>query len=310
MLLVVDEREVERCVALLDLPGLMAHTLLAAARGEAGGPVRASLTTRDGVWFAAMPAWCGGTEPALGAKLVVAMPHNAARGLPTHRAVILLLDPRTGEPHAWVSAEGLTGARTAAVSVVATKTLAARPRGVHAILGAGAQARAHVEAYARAALPDRLVVWSRDPSRAEALAAYARERGIATDVAHAADDAVRYADVITTCTAGAEPLFSADAIADGAHVNAVGACVATRRELPGSLVGAASLVVDDVAAARAEAGDVVLAVADGNASWEGVVTLGHVLDGARTRAGRVTVFVSLGVGVEDVAAAAAIVALG
>lgn len=309
MLVVVDEREVERCIALLDLPALMAHTLRAAARGEAGGPVRASLTTRDGVWFAAMPAWCGGKEPALGAKLVVAMPRNAARGMPTHRAVILLLDPHTGAPHAWVDGERLTGARTAAVSVVATETLAARPRGVHAILGAGTQARAHIDAYARGGLAKHLIVWARDASRAEALAAYARTRGIATDVARTADDAVQAADVVTTCTASAEPLFGAGAIAVGAHVNAVGACVATKRELPGALVGAASLVVDDAPAARAEAGDIVLAVADGDASWDGVVTLGQVLDGAVPRAGRATVFVSLGVGVEDVAAAAAIVAL-
>jgi alanine dehydrogenase len=128
---------------------------------------------------------------------------------------------------------------------------------------------------------------------------------------------VRGADVVTTCTASAEPLFDAVSVADGAHVNAVGACVAHKRELPAELVGEASLVVDDLAAARAEAGDIILAVAEGVASWDGVVALGAVLaerDGPHAgdrngtpRAGRVTVFESLGIGVEDVAAAAALI---
>jgi len=120
---------------------------------------------------------------------------------------------------------------------------------------------------------------------------------------------VRDADVITTCTGSAEPLFHASSIADGAHVNAIGACVANKRELPGVLVGESALVVDDIAAARAEAGDIVLAVAEGAASWDGIVSLGEVLlERATPRGGRVSAFVSLGLGVEDVAAAAAIVA--
>lgn len=199
--------------------------------------------------------------------------------------------------------------RAAAVSVVATQALARTPRGSHAILGGGAQGHAHLEAFARAALIERLAVWSRDSSRAAALASAARARGIEVRVAPDPDDAVRGAGVVTTCTAAAQPLFDTASIAGGAHVNAVGACVADKRELPGALVGAGALVVDDLAAARAEAGDVILAVADGSATWDGVVTLGDVLaQRCRPRAGRVSVFVSLGLGVEDVAAAAAIVA--
>ena len=304
----LDETEVERRLATIDLPVLMRETLRAAASGEGGGPVRAAFTTPDAVWFGAMPAWVGGAAPALGAKLVVAVPANAARGLPTHRAAVVLFDPQTGEPCAWIEAEALTRDRTAAVSVVATQALARRPRGTHAILGAGTQGRAHAAAFARAGLLDALVVWSRNPTHAESLAATAREAGTAARVAANADDAVRGADVITACTASTEPLFDAASVADGAHVNAVGACVATKRELPGVLVGSAGVVVDDLAAAQAEAGDVILAVAEGAASWEGVITLGAVLAHRATpRPGRITLFDSLGLGVEDVAAAAAIV---
>jgi ornithine cyclodeaminase/alanine dehydrogenase-like protein (mu-crystallin family) len=237
---------------------------------------------------------------------VVAIPGNADRGLSTHRAVVVLLDPATGAPAAWVEAEALTRLRTAAVSVVATRALARRPRGAHAILGAGAQAHAHLEAFAREGSVHRLTVWSRDTAHAQRLADAARDRSIETRVASSADEAVRGADVVTTCTGSAEPLFDATSIADGAHVNAIGACVPGKRELPGGLVGAAALVVDDLAAAYAEAGDVILAVAEGAASWDGVVSLGEILLGRLVpRRGRASVFVSLGLGVEDVAAAAA-----
>jgi ornithine cyclodeaminase len=260
------------------------------------------------VWFGVMPAWVGGERRALGAKLVIAVPENAARGLPTHRAVVVLLDPQNGEPVAWVEAEALTRARTAAVSVIATEVLARRPRGSHAILGAGAQGQAHLEAFARAGLLERLVVWSRDRVHAWALVERTRGFGIEARVANDADDAVRGVDVISTCTASAEPLFNAASVSDGAHVNAVGACVAHKRELPAELVGEASLVVDDLGAAHAEAGDVLLAVGEGAASWEGVVALGDVLAQRNApRDGRCSVFVSLGLGVQDVATAAALV---
>ena len=182
--------------------------------------------------------------------------------------------------------------------------------GAHAILGAGAQGAAHLDAFARAGMVGRLAIWSRNREHAHALAEEAVALGVEVRVAHDAGDAVRGADVVTTCTGSAEPLFDADCVADGAHVNAVGACVPAKRELPGRLVGVAALVVDDVAAARAEAGDVVLAVAEGAASWGGVVSLGDVLAGrASPRAARVSLFESLGLGVEDVAAAAALVAV-
>ncbi|MDB5027756.1 MAG: Ornithine cyclodeaminase [Candidatus Eremiobacteraeota bacterium] len=306
----VDEAEAARRLGGLDLVALMRMVLRGAADGLGGGPVRAAFTTPRGLWFAAMPAWTDSPRAALGAKLVIAAPGNAERGLPTHRAVVVLLDPVSGEPAAWVEAEGLTRARTAAVSVVATETLARVPHGVHAILGAGAQGRAHVEAFARAGLMERLAVWSRDRARAGELADAARGFGIDARVADDPNDAVRGATVVTTCTASAHPLFDDAAVADGTHLNAIGACVADRRELPGRLVGEAALVVDDEAAARTEAGDVILAVAEGAASWDGVAELGAIFAGrAVPRGGRVSVFVSLGLGVEDVAAAAAVAGL-
>jgi alanine dehydrogenase len=306
--IVLDEAEVARRLRKVDLVALMRETLREAAFGQGHSPLRAATTTPENLWFAAMPAWTGAAYRAIGAKLVVAAPENAERGLPTHRAVVVLIQPRTGAIEAWIEAEELTRARTAAVSVVATQALARTPRGAHAILGAGAQGHAHLAAFATAGMVRRLAVWSRTDTHAGALARAAQALGIDVRVAHDADDAVRGADVVTTCTAAAGPLFAAESVADGAHVNAVGACVATKRELPARLVGDAALVLDDLAAAHAEAGDVVLAVADGAATWDGAVTLGEVLaETAEPRAGRVSVFVSLGIGIEDVAAAAAVI---
>ena len=316
-MIVLDEEEVERRLRRVHLPALMRDALCALVSGDGSSPVRAALTTRDGVWFAAMPAWAAAStfasvaertsRRALGAKLVVAVPSNAARALPTHRAVVVLLDSETGEFTAWIAAEALTRARTAAVSVVATRALARRPHGSHAILGAGAQGYAHLAAFADAGLLGRIAVWSRTCEHAERLARAAADRGIGARVARDAADAVDGADVVTTCTASGEPLFDATAVTEGAHVNAVGACVANKREVPARLVGESALIVDDLAAARAEAGDVVLAVADGAASWDGAVTLGEVLaERAAPRSGRVSLFVSLGLGIEDVVAAVAL----
>ncbi len=303
----IDEAEVERRLPSLDLVAIIRRALGAAANGAAGGSVRSAFTTPQSTWFGAMPAWIGGAEPALGAKLVVAIPSNAARGLPTHRAVIVLFDPETGEPSAWIEAEAITRERTAAASVLATQALAMRPVGAHAILGAGVQGRAHLERFARGGMIESVAIWSRDRTHAEALAKHALDLGVGVYVADSADDAVASALVVSTCTASAEPLFDANSINDQTHVNAVGACVATHRELPAALIGEAAVTVDDLAAARAEAGDIVLAVRDGAASWDDVTELGPVLEGhVEPRNARATVFVSLGLGIEDIAVATAI----
>jgi ornithine cyclodeaminase/alanine dehydrogenase-like protein (mu-crystallin family) len=255
-----------------------------------------------------MPAWTEIPRRALGAKLVMVIPGNAAQNLPTHRAVVLLFDPATGETAAWVDGEAVTRDRTAAVSVVATRALTRRPHGVHAILGAGVQGRAHALAFAKAGPVERFVVWSPSPARAANLVSDLRARGLAATAFEDVVQAVRDADVVTTCTAAMSPLLPVEAIAEGAHINAVGASLPDRREIPGTLIGASALVVDDLAAAERESGDVILAVAEGAASWDGVVSLGAVLTGQKApRPGRVSVFVSLGLGIEDVATAAAVV---
>src|SRR5471030_279397 len=149
VMLTVDEERAQAILATLDLPALVEAVVRAQAAGGAVVPVR-SVLRHDGVWFAAMPALVAGQ--ALGAKLVAAFPENVAAGLPSHQAVVILLDAKTGALDAIVASEALTRYRTAALSVVATRTMAMRPEGSHAILGSGAQAKAHVDAFAGAGL--------------------------------------------------------------------------------------------------------------------------------------------------------------
>jgi ornithine cyclodeaminase/alanine dehydrogenase-like protein (mu-crystallin family) len=300
VMLIVDEERAQTILATLDLPALVANVVHAQASGDAVVPVR-SVVRRDGVWFAAMPALIAGQ--ALGAKLVAAFPGNIAAGLPSHQAVVVLLDPHTGALDAIVAAEALTRYRTAALSVVATRMMATRPEGIHAILGSGAQAQAHVDAFARAGIVRELQVWSRTPAHAQALVEYARTLGIHARTYRSANDAVRGSDVVTTVTGAAEPLFADDALCATVHVNAIGACVNDKREIPGAFVERATIAVDSLAAARVESGDLLLALTPEAPQWRDMKELGA----SKSSTGP-SLFISLGIGSIDVAVAAEIVA--
>jgi len=307
----IDEATVGRILTPAILRDLMFSTLRATATGDAGGPTRSMIALDDG-WFGAMPARVRlpGVS-AVGAKLVTFFPRNGERGIPTHQAVVALFDASTGAPTAFVAGETITERRTAAASVVATQRLAARPRGTLAILGGGVQGHAHLSAFADADLVTRLRVWSQRRGNAERLAESARALGIMTEIAASAAQAVRGADVIVTATAATDPLFGASDVADGAHLNAVGACVPNRRELPAALVAEAALYVDSLDAAWRESGDLLLAAEE--LGRERVVVRGEIGEmlaapAPRSDGGRVTIFKSLGIGVEDVACAAYVLA--
>ena len=306
-MLILDEAAVARNLSPAETLGLMRDALVACARGGAYGPLR-SVTAMPAGWFATMPATIQSEgQRALGAKLVSAFPGNAERGLPTHQATIAMFDPHTGRMIALVAGAHITELRTAAVSVIATQALAHEPRGVHAILGAGVQGHSHLEAFAQARLITELRVWSRTPHHGLALVRRAVELGIAASFCNRPDEAVQDAAVITTTSGSPEPLFDARAVAESAHVNAVGACVPSRRELPGRLIARATIVVDSREAALVESGDLLLAARDGLFTPSRIAAeLGDILanNTAFERRAGPTVFISLGLGIEDVACAA------
>ena len=291
----------------LEVAELVERVLRASADGRAHGPLRTVVKPAFG-WFATMPAVVDmGEFHAVGAKLVSAAPGNVTRGLPTHQAVIALLDRSTGAVDSIVAGEHITEMRTAAMSAVAAKALGRSNGRVHAILGAGAEGRAHLAMYASLSMVRDVRVWSRDRLRAQALARDAQVRGLAVQLCGTADEAARGADVVTTATAAATPILSAGVIAPGTHVNAVGSCVPEHRELPGELMAKGSIYVDSRAGGLAEAGDILLAVKDGLLTTDAIRgELGEVLAGkvpGRTGNDEITIFESLGMGILDVACA-------
>jgi len=314
-MLILSEAEVRALLPLEQVIPLMEDALRAFSTGAVLQPVRQALQIApfDG-YLGLMPAHLrtpGGE--ALGAKAVTFYTANAGRGLPTHMAVILLWDPATGTPLAMMDGRLITELRTAAVSAAATKALARSEAGVLALLGAGVQARSHLAAL-RIVRPLRAVrVWSRTAERRDTFASEMSDRGLPITVCETPDAAVRGADLIVTATSSPAPVLLGRWVAPGTHINAVGAPRPDWRELDAQAVAMARLFVDSRAGALAESGDVIQALHEGAIREDHVRgEIGEVFAGripGRTGPDDVTLFKSLGMAVEDVAAAAHVYAL-
>jgi alanine dehydrogenase len=298
----LTEEDVRAVLSPLELIGAMEAALTDFSAGRVLQPVRTALEIGDRSFFAVMPALyrAGG---ALGAKLVTVVPANAGRGLHTHQAAIALFDPETGELAAILDGRYITEARTAAASAVSAKHLARPESSRLAILGSGVQAASHYEAL-RSVLPIREVrVWSPTREHRERFA----EARPGTRSAGSAEQAVRDADVVVVATSSVTPAIASEWVGDGAHLIAIGACRPTQREVDPALMERAALFVDSRAAALQESGDVVQSIAEGRFGADHIRgEVGEVAGGAisgRRSAEEVTLFKSLGLAVEDVAAA-------
>ena len=305
---VLTEAHVRSLLPLSDLVTAMEMALARFSAGDVLQPVRSVLMVGpQQAFFGLMPAYVA-DPPQLGAKLVTVFGDNHRRGLPSHLATILLLDPDTGALIALMDGRYITEARTAAVSAVSARHLARADASTLAILGTGVQARSHLEALA-AVRPIRDVrVWSPTPaSRERFVAEMSGHVPAAITAAVSAEAAVRGADIIVLVTSSPSPVVEAAWVAAGAHVISVGACRPDQREMDPALVARARLVVDSRAAALVESGDVVLGLAEGRFDVGHVAgELGDVVRGAlagRTAADEITIFKSLGMAVEDVVAA-------
>ncbi len=313
-MLVLDKREVE---SLLDPDALreaVAAALSDLSAGRASMPTRiaAMVAERDAL-LAAMPAYLP-SAGALTTKLVSLFPRNTDR--PTHQAVIVAFDPLTGTPAALMDGEAITAARTAAGSALATDLLARKDAATLAVLGAGVQARAHLRALPRVRPFREIVIGARDASKASALA---REIASATGLpvrAASFSEAVRVADVVCACTHSAEPVVRRDWLRPGTHVNSVGYNTAGR-EVDGETVAASLVVVESRAAALAPppggSNDLLWPIRDGLIAATHVhAELGELVSGARpgrADATQLTLYKSVGVAVEDAAAAALVLRL-
>ena len=295
--LFLDERAVRARLHMPELIEAMERALVEFSAGQVQQPVRTVFPFgNERSLCGLMPCYVP-SLPAVGAKIVAVCETNAARGLGTHQATIIMLNPVTGIVEAIVDGRYITEARTAAVSAVSARLLARQDAQVLAILGSGVQARSHFEALNLVRKFGEVRVWS--PTAAHRCR-FASETGArAIDSAEAA---VRGADVVVTVTASPEPVIQNDWVGDGTHVIAVGSCVPSKRELAPALVARARLVVDSRVAALKEAGDVLMGIAEKHWTPDHIAAeLGELP--VRKNAREITIFKSLGLAIEDIFAA-------
>jgi ornithine cyclodeaminase/alanine dehydrogenase-like protein (mu-crystallin family) len=287
--LYLDETQVRQHLRMEELIPAMEKALIDFSAGQGTQPVRSVITVDPpGGFFGMMPAL---TPDGLGIKIVTFYASNVERGIPTHMATIFLVDPKTGTPLAVMDGTLITEMRTAAVSAAATKLLAAPDAKVLAILGSGVQARSHVEALRLVRNFEEVRVWSRTATHAERFANEIGARAMAAELA------VRDADVVVTATNSKTPVLHGSWLKPDCHVNAVGACRPDWREVDDEAMTNV-VFVDSRKAAMKESGDVILSGAKIYAE------LGEALAGkVPPRANETTVFKSLGMAVEDIAAA-------
>jgi len=285
----IDENQVRAVLRYEELIPAMETALVEFSRGQVLQPVRTALPIEEGRrYLGLMPA---AASDYIGVKIVSVYPMNAGTSIPTHNAVILLIRADTGEPVATIGGTTITEMRTAAVSAAVTKYLMPEGSRVVAVLGSGVQAHAHLEAFRTIADFGEIRVWS--PNREHADAFAKAHNAMSTD----AESAVRDADVVVVAGHATEPVLKGAWLKPGAHVNALGAIRPHHRELDDDVMRA-TVLVDSREAAQVESGDIILSkthiAAEIGELFAGSVHIPRTLT---------TVFKSLGLGVEDLAAA-------
>lgn len=304
----LSEQHVQGLLPMGDLIAAMESAVARFSAREVLQPVRTVLTVGPThAFFGVMPAYVQ-EPPRLGAKLVTVFNRNLERGLPSHLATILLLDPETGALMAIMDGRFITEARTAAVSAVSARHLARPDASVLAIIGSGVQARSHLEALAEVRPLSEVRVWSPQArSRERFVSEMSQHVAAPVRAEETAAAAVQDADLVVLATASPKPVVQNAWVAPGAHVISVGACRPDQREMDPELVTRAALFVDSTAAALVESGDIVMGMSEGRFAAEhvrgelGELVLGRVT--GRSSDDQITVFKSLGMAVEDVVAA-------
>jgi len=307
-MLVLNQNEVTELLPMRACIDVMASALATLARGDAVLPLRTVLVYPDGTGaFAVMPAYLG-TPKTIGAKVVTVVPGNHGTEFDSHQGAVLLFDAKNGSLVAILDATPVTAIRTAAVSAVATRELARENASSLAIIGSGVQALTHLEAMCAVRPIKTLRVYSRNRANCQRLADVARQKfKLDASVAASGEDAVRNADIICTTTSSSEPVLFGDWVSPGAHINAVGSSQRSARELDSAAVVRSRLYVDRRESALNESGDMLVPLKAGDITPDHIVgEIGDLLLGRAPRRGsdqEITLFNSLGLAIEDLAAA-------
>ncbi len=306
--LILTQPEIRALLPMDVCMDLVGEALATLARGEAQNPLRRGMRLADGRGLLGMMPGSMSSPPALGLKVVGVFPGNHGTEYDAHQGVVVLFEPQNGVPRAILDASEITAIRTAAASGVATRALAREDAGDLALLGSGVQARMHLAAMLVARRVRRVRVFSPSRANREAFAARESERhGIRVEACDSARAAVEGADLVCTVTSSKTPVLEGRWLQSGCHVNAAGACLADARELDTEAVRRARVFVDRRESALSEAGDLLIPMNEGALGAEHIQgELGELLlgrcAGRRTQA-EITLFESLGLAVEDLAAA-------
>jgi ornithine cyclodeaminase/alanine dehydrogenase-like protein (mu-crystallin family) len=303
---ILDEQDVRRLLPMSECIDLMADALGSVSRGDVHNPLRWMVQPPgEESLLALMPSHRGGDRPLWGLKTISLFPSNQARGLDMHQGFVALFDGETGQTRAIMNAGGITAVRTAAVSGLATRLLAREDTRTLAIVGAGIQAKAHLEAMRAVRGFERVLVATRTPGRA------ARELDAIEEVA-TVEDAVSDADVVVTATNSVEPVVRREWLKDGVHLNVVGSSQPHAREVDSATVRDAALFVDRRESTLNEAGDFLVPQQEGLVGPDHIrAEIGELVNGTadgRRSDAELTLFKSLGLAIEDLVAAEHILA--
>jgi alanine dehydrogenase len=308
IMLVLSEKQVQSLIDIDELISTLEKAHVQYSTGKAVMPVRlvVPLPKIQGR-ITSMPGYLN-EDKALGMKVVTYFQQNPTRGLPAILATIMVFSAETGKLMATMDGSYVTAIRTACASAMATRALANPHTPMLGIVGAGVQARAHIQALSRVRKIERIKIYS--PSGASAAGVKKDMEPtvkIAIDVAGSAEEAVREADLVVTATTAKEPTVKPEWLKAGAHINAVGSHRPDLREIDGATLARSKIVVDSREAIMAECGDILLALREKSIGEEAIhAEIGEVLAGTkpgRSGAGEITLYKSVGIAIQDVATA-------
>lgn len=306
--LVLGEKEVHELLSMADCIEVMDAALRDLAGGAAVQPLRSVMRLHHAPGLLGVMPGSVGDPEVIGGKVITVFPGNSKTPYDSHQGVVLMFEPEHGRLAAIMDASSITAIRTAAVSGLATRALARPDAGELALLGAGVQAATHLQAMACVRTLRRIRVWGPNPDRcADFAARQSALHGLEVIAVEDPRAAVEGADLVCTVSSAQEPVLMGEWLAAGAHVNAVGACTPKARELDAAAVAGSILFTDRRESLLAEAGDFLLAKEEGAVDDDHLAgELGEVLLGqvqGRREHGDITLFKSLGLAVEDLAAA-------
>lgn len=302
---IINAEEVESILTEKNCIPVMEKALSSLEEGRGTQFLRTPHKLPGGI-FAFMPASLG--DDYFGAKVITVFHGNAGTAYPSHQGMVLLFDAQHGNPVAFIDAASITKIRTGAVSAAATDILARKDAHHLALLGAGTQAISHLRAIREVRPLSLVTVWDKDGGRSEDFCLrMAAETGLSVQTRPTAQEALEDADIICTLTPSHTPVLEAAWVKEGAHINAVGACLPADRELPSDLVQKARFFGDSRESVLKESGDFLIPLAEGLFGEEhllgtlGGLLLGHVQ--GRQSGTDITIFEALGLAIEDIAAA-------